>query len=97
MLQWGGIRGTVGVAKGQYYFKVRLHEEIVSSDLRLPETPKGVTWPEPTHAARFGVSQLAARVALLGKDKKSFCYDSSGRILAEGAPICEQLRLLQRL
>ena len=97
MLQWGGIRGTLGVIKGQYYFKVRLHKEVVSSHPRLPKTPEGVTWPEQLHAAGIGVSQLAARVALLGKDKKSWCYDSSGGISAEGAPNCEQLCLLQRL
>ena len=93
-MQWGGVRGTLGVTKGQYYFKVRLHQEVASSHPKLPATPEGVTWPEPMHAARFGVSQLAARVALLGKDKKSWCYDSSGEVSAEGAPKSEQLCLL---
>lgn len=81
--QWAGGRATVGVAAGRFYFKVRLTQ--LAADVKLPDIPVGPlgSWRGPLSSAYVGLSYRSANTSLLGDDRGSWAYRSSGS--AQGA------------
>lgn len=77
--QWGGVRATLGVLKGKFYFTVKLEDNLATVEWpTFKDGPLGEEWPTPRHCARVGISTLPSSLALVGETEGSCAYDSSG-------------------
>ena len=74
--QWSGVRATLGILGGRYYFRVKVLQPLpVPSALAGPDTG-------PVHLARVGLSVPHVAVGSLGEERGSFGYGGTGFICA---------------
>ena len=79
MAQWSGVRATLGILGGRYYFRVKVLQP-------LP-VPPGLAGPDtgPVHLARVGLSAPHAAIGGLGEERGSFGFGGTGFICAGAA------------
>ena len=79
-MQWGGVRATVGISKGKFYFKVRIAHlsDTEATEPHIQKTLDDLKISAPQYAVYVGVSHSGSKLSNLGHAQNSWCYASSG-------------------